>query len=123
MLHNRKKKESTCTSVTHGKVTDIVKRRSNKGYSLHPVFEYYVGGLTFVKESFYGSSQPKYAIGQDVKVHYNPDNYNEFYIDGDTLPKTLGKVFTAVGIAALLVAVLSAILVWCSGVNITFEYK
>lgn len=116
MLNNRKKKEINCTSKTYGKVTDIVRHQSydrDGGYSSswHPIFEYNVGELKFIKESLYGSSQSKYAIGQDVEVYYNPEDYNEYYIVGDTLPKTIATIFTIVGICAIIIALVSAILI------------
>lgn len=116
MINNRKKKEINCTSMTYGKVTDIVRHEnydSDGGYSSswHPVFEYNIGELKFIKESPYGSSQSKYAIGQDIEVYYNPEDYNEYYIAGDTLPKTLATIFTMVGIGAIFIAIISAILI------------
>ena len=113
---NKKKKEISCTSMTYGKVTDLVRRQNyngNEGYSSswHPVFEYNVGERKFIKEYPYGSSQTKYAIGQNVEVYFNPENYHEYYIAGDTLPKTLSTIFTIVGIVAIFIAVISAILV------------
>lgn len=118
MLKNKKKREKNCTAKTYGKVTDIIKHENydhHSGYSSclwHPVFEYNIGELKFVKESFYGSSQPKYAIGQNVEVYYNPENYNEYYIKGETLPKTLGTIFTIAGIVAIIIAAFSAILIF-----------
>ena len=115
MLNNRKKIEKNCTSMTHGKVTDIVRHQSydrNGSYSSswHPVFEYSIGELKFIKESTYGRTQSKYAIGQDLEVYYNPENYNEYYIAGDTLPKTLATIFTILGIGAILISIISAII-------------
>ena len=107
-----KNKEINCTSKTVGKVIDIVKRRYGSGmdnydysYSWHPVFEYKIGELTYTKESVYGNSQPKYAVGQDVEIYYNPENHNEFYVGGDKTSKTLGTIFTIVGITLIVIAV------------------
>ena len=116
MNNNRKKKEMNCTSMTSGKVTDLVRhesRDSDGGYSSswHPVFEYNIGELKFIKESIYGSSQSKYAIGQKVEVYYNPEDYNEYYIAGFTLPKTLATIFTFIGIGAIIIAIISSILI------------
>ena len=116
LRRNQKKKELNCTMRTWGKVIDIVQRSSRDsdgGYStsLHPVFEYTIGTLRFVKESSYGSSQPKYAIGQSVEVYYDPADYHSYYIPGDALPKRLATVFTAVGAAAIAVAIVSAVLI------------
>lgn len=116
MYNNWKKKKVNCTSMTYGKITDIVRHSnyySDGVYSprWHPVFEYNVGELKFVKESPYGSSQSKYAIGQDVEVYYNPEDYNEYYLAGDTIPKTLATIFIIVGIVAIFIAIIPAILV------------
>lgn len=116
MLKNRKRKEINCTSKTYGKVTDIVRHQSydsNGGYnsSWHPVFEYNIGELKFIKESLYGGSQSKYAIGQDIEVYYNPEDYNDFYISDETLPKTIGTIFTIIGIVAIIIGTFSAIII------------
>ena len=116
MLNNRNKKEINCTSKTYGKVTDIVRHQSydgDGGYSSswHPVFEYNIGELKFIKESVYGSAQSKYAIGQEVEVYYNPEDYNEYYIAGDVRSKTLATIFTIAGIGAIIIAIFFAIII------------
>lgn len=116
MLNNRKKKVANCTSKTYGKIMDIVrreKRDSDGGYttSWHPIFEYNIGELKFIKESPYGRSKSKYAIGQEVEVYYNPGDYNECYIAGETLQKTLGTIFIIVGICVVIMSVFAAILI------------
>ena len=115
MLNNKKKKERNCISKTYGKVTDIVKHERysmNGGYvtSWYPVIEYNIGGLKYIKEAVYGGTQTKYAIGQDVEIYYNPKDCNEFYIAGETLPKTLGAIFTIIGVGAITIAIFSTIL-------------
>ena len=86
---------------------------SDGGYSSswHPVIEYNIRGLRYIKESAFGSSRPKYAIGQTVEVYYNPEDHHEYYIAGDTLPKTIAIIFTVVGIIAISIAIVSAILI------------
>lgn len=116
MLKSRKRKEIECTSKTYGKVTDVVRHQSHDSdgrysSSWHPVFEYNIGELKFIKESLYGRSQSKYAIGQEVEVYYNPEDYNDFYIAGETLPRTIGTIFTIVGIVAIIIGTFSAILI------------
>lgn len=116
MLKNRKRKEINCTSKTYGKVKDIVRRTSRDGdgsssSSWHPVFEYEIGELKFIKESSFGSSQSKYAIGQTVEIYFNPEDYHEFYVAEEKIQKILGKVFTIVGSVLIIIAILSAILV------------
>lgn len=110
ILKKRKTKEKNCTSKTYGKVVDILKHKNvdlNGGhtYSWHPVFEYTIENLKYIKESLYGSSSSKFAIGQNVEIHFNPQNYNEFYIAEETLPRTLGTIFTIVGIVLIVIAI------------------
>ena len=118
MRRSRKKKEMNCTMRTWGRVIDIVPRTSRDSdggtsTSLYPVFEYTIGSMRFVKESFYGSSRPKFAIGQPIEVYYDPADYHSYYIPGDPLPKKLAAIFTAVGVAAIAVAVIVAVVVLC----------
>lgn len=114
MLNNRMKKEKNCTVKTNGKVIDIVKEKSNdtQGYTyyFHPVFEYNIGELKFVKKSSIGTSEQKYAIGQDVEILYNPENYHEYYVVGDNKQKRLAIIFTIVGIIVIIISIFSALM-------------
>lgn len=114
ILKNIKRKEKNCTSKTYGKVTDIVRhKRYDRDigyvYILHPIVEYNVGNLKIEKESSSGSSLSKYEIGQEVEICYNPEDYNEYYIMGDTVSKTMGMINTIVGCIAIGIAIFSAI--------------
>lgn len=116
MLNHRKKKEERCTSKVWGKVKDIVRQKSHDSdggysYSWHPVFEYTIGGLTYIKESMSGSTQTKFAIGQDIEIYYNPEDPHDYYVPEDKIPKVLGKVFTAVGMIAIVIAIIVAVFV------------
>lgn len=122
LIINRKKKEKNCTSKTYGKVIDIVKVRYNdvgKGYSYmwHPVFEYNIGNQKLIKQSAYGKVKCNYAIGQNVEIYFNPENYNEYYVAGENIPITLGIIFTCVGIVALIMAFFSIILMLVSSLG------
>lgn len=113
---SRKKKEQNCTSSTYGKVVDLVRRHNYDkdgvdSSTWHPVFEYKIGEQTYRKEYTYGTGQPKYAIGEDVEICFNPENYNEYCVAGDTLPKTLAIIFTCVGVGAIVIAAVALIVV------------
>lgn len=122
-LNNIKKKEINCTSTTYGKVIDIVRSQSYDGDSgsscLHPVFEYKIGELKFIKQSVYGSYRSKYTIGEDVKIYYNPENYDEYYIAGDSLPKIWATITTIMGIGAIMIAIVFAILILNKTISIS----
>ena len=78
----------------------------------HPVFEYIVGSQKLIKKSAYGGTKCKYAIGQDVQIYFNPQNYNEYYVAGDNIQKTLGIIFTCVGIVFIIIAIFLALLIF-----------
>lgn len=114
-IHSRKMKEKKCTLKTFGKITDLVRHDSysndhNTTSSWHPVFEYNIGNLKFVKESLYGSFQSKFAIGQTVEIHYNPEDYNDYYVSEELLPKKMGNLFTIIGIIMLSIVVIAFII-------------
>lgn len=112
--HNRKKKLSNCSETTKGKIIDIVKRKHNDdgtaSYTFHPVIEYNVNNQKYVKTSTFGTRPSKYEVGQEVEIHYNPDNCDTYYIEGDNTQKKLGTIFTTIGIIILLVAIVVAII-------------
>lgn len=116
IINNRKRKEEDCTVMTSGVVKDISKRTDcdyDNVYttSWHPIFEYEVGEETYIKESPYGSSRSKYEVGQKVEIYYNPEDHNEYYVAGETLPKTVGMVFSISGAGAIIIATISAIII------------
>ena len=116
MYRNEKKLKENCTEMTYGTVTDIIRNvaRDEKGSyndSFNPLFEYNIGELKYIKESSYGTPQPQYAIGQKVEVYYNPENPNEFYISGETFRKEFAMWFSVAGIASIMIAIISAIII------------
>ena len=114
ILNKRKKKEKNCIMKTNGKVVDIVKeiRIDTDGYTyyFHPIFEYNIGKLKYVKKSTVGTSKPKYAIGQNVEILYNPEDYNEYYIAGDNMQKRLATIFTITGTIIIIMMIIIALL-------------
>lgn len=116
MQNNRKKKLANCSSITMGKVIKIVKRSYDdvgidkaSAEMFHPVFEYNVGNQKYVKESKFGTTSQKYEIGQEVEIHYNPDNCEQYYVDGDNTQRNLGIIFTVAGVMVLIADVVGAI--------------
>ena len=110
LLKHQKKKEARCTSVVDGRVADLVRHRSNDGASTwNPVFEFSVGETKVRKKSMYGGTKSRYVVGQKMKIFYNPNNYNDFYAEEDTLPKTLATIFAVVGAVVLAISVVSAL--------------
>lgn len=110
-LKNIRKKKRNCTSKTYGKVKNIVKRTypGDRTTTFHPVLEYNIGNLNFVKEYQYGSSICKYKIGQNIEIYYNPENYNEYYVAGDNTSIFLWIIFGVIGIVAIIFLLFEAI--------------
>ncbi|MBR2704434.1 MAG: DUF3592 domain-containing protein [Clostridia bacterium] len=114
--HNAKKKYKKCTIITSAKVLKNVRESftdidMHTTYTMHPVFEYHVGEETIKKEYLVGTSKIKYQEGQVVNIFYNPKKPTMFYVQGDKLQSTLGKVFTIVGIVCICTAIVSGIIV------------
>ncbi len=104
------KKAKKCTLKVTAKVKDLKKVESRDGYadsytsvyySYYPTFEYTIGEETITQTSQNGMAKPKYTIGQEVELCCNPENYKEYYILGDTTPKTIGIILCIVGVILL----------------------
>lgn len=99
----QKNKEKKCTEKAKGKVIELVKNYSRNdmgnNYTImwHPVIEYYIGEITVKKQSAYGRSSPKYFEGQEIEVFYNPNDYNQYFIIGDSTGKLLSTIFIILG--------------------------
>ena len=127
MFITSRNKKLHCTNATTGKVIDIIKDVS-KNYStngngtnytgpnirvgdfsvgvgnanyrttFYPVIEYIVEGNKYIKRLNNGSSTPTYGIGQEIEVHYNAENPNEYYVGTGMANSIAGIVFSVLGI-------------------------
>ena len=112
ILQGHRRMLQRCTSRTWGKVTDLIEHRDRDGKRFwHPVFEYTVGDRKYIKESGYGSSPSPFAVGQNVAVYFNPNDFEDYFAEGETAPDLLGKIFTAVGAGLLVFGILAALLI------------
>lgn len=71
--------------------------------TFYPLFEYTVNGVKYVRKSSMGSSSPRYGIGEEIEIHYNASNPNEFYTGKGNASMMIGMIFTIFGI--LLIAI------------------
>ena len=108
---NRRRKEQLCTMYTQGTVVDVVRRvnhsTSSSSVSWHPVFSYYAGGQQIERESHFGSSKPRFAVGQAVQVYYDPYDPERYYVPEESVVKLLGRIFTWVGIGCFAMAAIA----------------
>ena len=90
-FHKKDKKgRKGCTSKSFGKVIDYFKNEENleesvKDVFYYPIFEYKVKQTKVVQKSKYGHTMKPYKIGQKVKIYYNPNNYNDYYVVDEML--------------------------------------
>ena len=99
-----------CTEETIGTVVEVICERdsnttSDSTYTYYPVIEYQVGDRTISQKSRSGQNPPKYQVGQQVEIYYNPNNVEEYIIKGDSTPKFLGIGAIILGSVAVAVGV------------------
>lgn len=117
LLNGKKKQQKECTWKTYGKVIDIKRHEYHTpgehhrySYAWHPVIEYSIGDLKYIKEHYNGNGTPQYAIGQDIEIYYNSQNPHEYYIANDNTGKTIGTIFTIVGSGFLIIDLIITII-------------
>ena len=100
-----------CTEEAIGTVVDVICETSYSGtenqytHTYYPVIEYQVGDRTVSQKSRTGQYPPKYQVGQQLEICYNPNNVEEFIIKGDSTSKLIGIIVIAVGSIAVAVGV------------------
>ncbi len=112
-------KKYDCTEVTTGKVVDISKEvttRNTDNYhggiynnvsqeiSLYPIVEYTVRDNKYVKKLNTNSNMA--FVGQEIEVHYNPQNPNKCYFGKNLTQIIFGVLFTIAGVAMIIVPLL-----------------
>ena len=109
----QKRLRNNCTMCTYGTITNVFEGRvSDDGGRLwFPEFEFTVGDETLTKTTNTGSNPPRYKVGQVVQVFYNPNNYDEYYLDEDPVREILSTVFIAFGIMWMVVGLLTPLFV------------
>ncbi len=62
-------------------VTAVVVKNIKKEDTYTPVFAYTVDGKDYEQKSSYSTNPPKYDIGDEVELHYEPGKPTNFYVD------------------------------------------
>lgn len=99
-----------CTEETTATVIDNV--HPNHGSSIGkymPVFQYTVNGQTITQTSSLARRPKKYEIGDQVKLCYNPNNVNEFYVPGYT-SNSLGIIFILAGLGFSILMIIKGLM-------------
>lgn len=96
-----------CTEETIGTVVEVIRERNSNtsnrtsnSYTYFPVIEYQVGDRTVSQKSQFGQNPPKYKVGEQLEICYNPNDIEEYIIKGDSSPKYIGIAFIGLGAIA-----------------------
>ena len=97
-----------CTEETIGTVVEVICETSYSAeneltYTYYPVIEYQVGERAITQKSSSGQYPPKYKVGQQVEIYYNPNDVEEYIIKDDSTTKYLGIGFVVLGSIATVV--------------------
>ncbi len=112
MRRARMRRMEQCVMVASGVVVAMEYHRSGgHGGSHHPVVEFSANGQVLRVYSSYGSTPPRYAEGERVTVHYDPAKPSRFYLEGDSVPVLLERIFLFVGLGCVLIGSLVALFV------------
>ena len=101
--------EKRCTEEAIGTVVEITcetsysETENQYTYTYYPVIEYQVGDRIISQKSRTGQYPPKYQVGEQVEIYFNPNNVEEYFIKGDSTPKFLGIGFIILGTIAVVV--------------------
>lgn len=80
----------------------------NRDFNYYPVIQYFVNGVEYVKSWNYGRTK-QWTPGP-VIVKYNPDNPNDYYLEGFDLPKTFRRAMLAASFGCFAVGLLMLVL-------------
>ena len=101
-----------CTESVEGIVVEVVREENydyddgTTSYTYYPVIEYDANGKKVSKRYGTGTNPSKYSVRDSVNVKYNPNNVEEYIIDGDKGANIFGIIFAAVGIFLLIYGVI-----------------
>lgn len=100
------KKKKRCTASAAAMIVEIEKEDdesaregTNKKYSYTPIYEFTANGTTVKKSGgIYSHNKNKFHIGDTATVMYNPENPEEFVVDGKSGEKGFGIALILFGL-------------------------
>lgn len=78
-------------------------------YTYYPVIEYQAEGKIVSKKYSVGSGNPKYSINDKVNILYNPENVEEYLIQGDKTSNIFGIIFIVAGAVVVVAGIFGKI--------------
>ena len=109
-----KRKQLRCTEKTNGVVHDMEQEIIQDGGTMittlwYPVYQYYIDDIYFEKTSDVGFSKKMFHKGQAVEIYYNPNDYNELYVEVAKTKRTYA-LYVVTGLLCVGVAVIVGLL-------------
>lgn len=91
-LSRTSKKDKRCTVSGKAVICEVRRSRdTDNGYDYTPVFEYYYAGRAVRKTGgVYSSSKKKYQEGDVVDIRVNPNDPEDFVVEGQTTKSSRG---------------------------------
>lgn len=102
MNHVLQRRRTRASAVTTATVVEIIKRRNRSNgcssTSYCPVYEYYANGVTHRACSRVGSTPCAFRVGEQMELHFDPDNPAKIYIEKEArLMRLIIVIFCAIG--------------------------
>ena len=85
---------------------DDEERKTSYTYTYYPVFEYSAYGRSITKKSLFGTGKPRYNIGDELTVLFNPQEIEDYYIPDDKGGNKAGVIFLWFGLFMVALAIL-----------------
>lgn len=105
-------KQDRCTETTQAQVVDIAVKRGEDGGLLYaPVFGYTGDGQEYINQQSIYSNPCGYSVGENVELSYNPDDPQEFYVEGDSSLNLLIYIFGGIGAVFLVAGIIVLVVV------------
>ena len=103
------KREKECTQIVDATIVDLNRvERSDDGpmfVSYFPIYEYQYKGKVYRSGSNVGNLKSKFEIGRKVQIYINPQKPEKIY-ENSNVPKLIVRIFSIIGLAALILALL-----------------
>ena len=106
------RKKRRCSASTSAVIVEIEKEDdesaregTKKKYSYTPIYEFTVNGTTVRKSGgIYSHNKKKFRVGDTASVKYNPENPEEFLVNGKSGDKGFGIALLLFGLVIIAIA-------------------
>ena len=105
-------KKNRCTAAASAVIVEVQAEKDEAGsenthkkYTYTPIYEFVAGGNTIRKNGgIYSHDKKDFNVGDMVAVKYNPDNPDEFLVNGKSGGKVLGIALLLFGLVIIAIA-------------------